>query len=284
MEKLAQITERIAKLRQYSRLILILLTLVFAYFLAGAVIHQPEVGVIKINTPIMSMSTANKIVEMLEYAEARDDIKAVVVEINSPGGEVTAVEEIYLTMVKLRNQKPVVVSIDQIGASGAYYIASASNLIFSKPASFVGGIGVVSRLPKAERLDEDIISTGPFKRTGFSRRDHTYNVKQVQEVFLNAVLLQRGDKLNITKEELAKAAIYTGVEGYRLGLVDGIGSTADAIRKAAELAGIAHYDVIDINKELKIYFFSFSTYVNESAFAPTNTAPVNYYLYMEFKP
>jgi protease-4 len=274
----------LSRIGRYSSFILILSALVSGYLLAGAVIQQPKVGVIQINTAIMSMSTSNKIVDMLKYAEERDDIKAVVLEINSPGGEVTAIEEVYLNVLELRKKKPVVASIDQIGASGSYYIASASNQIFSKPASFVGGIGVVSRLPDAEELDEDTISTGPFKRTAFSRRDHTYNIKQVQETFLHAVYLQRGDRLKISEEELAKAAIYTGLEGHQLGLVDTIGSTTDAIEKAADLAGVANYDTVDINEELGVFFFSFfSTYVNESSIAPTNTVPVNYYLYMEFE-
>jgi|Deesub1362A_J573_1020465.scaffolds.fasta_scaffold00151_58 protease-4 len=284
MGKLDKIKEAYSEHRRSLSYIFIILIIVSGYFIAGKIIEQPKVGIIRIDTSIMSMDTASKIAEMMRYARDRDDIKAVVLEINSPGGEVTATEEVYLNVLELRKVKPVVASIDQIGASGAYYIASASNLIYSKPASFVGSIGVISRLPKPEKLDEETISTGPFKRTGFSRRDHIYNIKLAQETFLHAVMLQRGSKLNITKEELAKGAIYMGLEAYRLGLVDNIGSTSDAIAKAAELAGIARYGIVDINEELGINFFLFfSTYVNESYFAITNTVPVNYYLYMEFE-
>jgi protease-4 len=256
-------------------------TFVLAILASSLLISQPKVGVIKVGTSIMSMETARDIVKMLRYAKEDKNIKAVMLEINSPGGEVTAIEEIYLNILDLKKEKPVVASIDQLGASGAYYIAVASNLIYAKPDSSVGGIGVISRLPSPEELDEDTITTGPFKVTGFSRRDFTYRVGMAQETFLNAIILQRGEKLKISKEELSKAGIYGALDGLRLGLIDNIGSNFDAIEKAARMAGIANYEIIDINEKLKISFGAHSTYVNTSLLGRTNTVPINYYLYLE---
>lgn len=284
MWKFERTMDMLSSKKGHSPYIFVFLALIIGYIIVGAVIQQPKVGVIRIDTSIMGSSTARDIVEMLRYAEERDDIRAVILEINSPGGEVTAVEDVYMSVLKLRQKKPVVASIGQIGASGAYYIAAGANTIFSKSSSFVGSIGVRSQLPTPEELDENTITTGPFKRTGFSRREYVYGIKQSQEVFLQVILLERGGKLNIEKEELAKAAIYTGLKAYELGLVDTIGSHRDAIEEAANLAGIANYGIVDINNETGTTFRDTSfTFVNESSFAQTNTAPVNYYIYMEFE-
>jgi len=259
------------------------LALVFGYFISSALVTQPQVGIIKISGAITTKGTADDVVRMLRYARNTSEIKAVVLEVNSPGGEVTVTEEIYLNILDLRKEKPVVASINQIGASGAYYISVASNYIIAKPSSSIGSIGVVSSLPSPVKLDEDEIITGPFKQTGSSRKDYTYDVQLAQETFLNAVLLQRGKRLQITKEELARAEIYSGIEGKRLGLIDEIGSNTDAIEKAADLARIANYQEVDINENLEIQsFFIHITYVNESILeTPSNTVPVNYYLYLE---
>jgi len=72
----------------------------------------------------------------------------------------------------------------------------------------------------------------------------------VRQGFLRAVTSQRGDKLKISEEELSKAGVYNGIQGLRYGLIDEMGASSDAIQKAAELAGIRNYEVVDINKEL----------------------------------
>jgi protease-4 len=283
LERLDSIKEVLARLSR-SYIFLVIAALVLGYLIFNAFVAQPKVGIIKISGAIMDKSTVDDIVSMLRYAEDTDEIKAVVLEINSPGGEVTACEELYMGVLGLRKEKPVVASINQIGASGAYYVAIASNFIYVKPSSSIGSIGVLSRLPRPEILDEEIITTGPFKRTGSPRKDYAYEIQMVEETFLNAVMLQRGDKLKISKEELSKAEVYSGIEGLRLGLVDAIGSNSDAIEKAAEYAGIANYELIDINKELNITQSSTVMFVNESALkAPTNTQPINYYLYVELE-
>ncbi|MBI5253594.1 MAG: S49 family peptidase, partial [Euryarchaeota archaeon] len=175
-------------------------------------------------------------------------------------------------------------SIDSIGASGAYYAAVASNYIYAKPTSIVGSVGVVTKLPAPEKVDEDTITTGPFKEMGASRRDWVYQASMVGESFQQAVLLQRKDKLKMSKEELARGEIYIGTLGHRYGLIDEIGSTSDAIEKAAELAGIANYKVIDIAKEMNLTRAATPFLVNETFLrSPTNTAPINYYIYLEFE-
>ena len=110
---------------------------------------------------------------MLRYARDDGNIKAVVLLIDSPGGEVSVIEQIYLDMLRLRQQKPIVASIGAIGASGGYYIAVASNFIYAQPTSQLGNVGAWTSLPSPERLDEDTLATGLFKATGSSRRTTT---------------------------------------------------------------------------------------------------------------
>lgn len=272
-----------------SRIFLVVSALVVSYLIFSIFVTQPKVGIIKISGTITDEEsrgsiTAGEVAKMLRYAKEERGIKAVVLEINSPGGLASASEEIYMSALDLKKEKPLVASIDSIGASGAYYAAVASNYIYAKPTSIVGSVGVVTKLPAPEKVDEDTITTGPFKEMGASRRDWVYQASMVGESFQQAVLLQRKDKLKMSKEELARGEIYIGTLGHRYGLIDEIGSTSDAIEKAAELAGIANYKVIDIAKEMNLTRAATPFLVNETLLrSPTNTAPINYYIYMEFE-
>ncbi len=217
---------------------------------------------------------------MLKYAKENKSIRAVVLEIDSPGGSAFACEEIYMEAIKLRREKPVVACIDGGGLSGAYYIATASNYIYAKPASFVGSIGVVAILPEPAELDENLIVTGPFKRA-ISRKEFIYEVETIKEVFLSNVIKQREDRLKIGREELSTGNSYVGIEALKSGLIDEIGSREDAIEKAAQYAHIANYEIIDLNKELKISRLQFHLRVNETVLEPTNTIPSVHFLYIE---
>ena len=226
--------------------------LVFAITAAVIItfVGRPQIGVIKIADISIDPWDAPKIVKMIEYARDTNAIKAVVVEIDSLGGGAVPSEEIYLSLVKLKKKKPVVAYINLWGLSGGYYIASAANFIYAKPTSLVGNIGVWSSLPP-ERQEpfENIASSGPYKRTT-PRRDVINWTEMIKESFLRAVISQRGERLKISKAELSKARIYIGIEALRNGLIDEIGSSSDAIERAAELAGIRGYERLDINEEL----------------------------------
>ena len=208
---------------------------------------KPKVGIIEIPSTVITADSAFVIGEMLDYARRTDSIKAVVIKLDSPGGGVTASEELFFKTLRLREEKPVVIAVDGIAASGAYLMSMGANYIYAKPSSFVGSVGVVLTLPRPSRPSERIITTGPFKRTGASERTFTEIAEELKEAFLKTVLTFRRDKLRITPEELAEARIYTGMEALRLGLVDALGIDVDAVKKAADLAGISHYGRVDIN-------------------------------------
>jgi protease-4 len=262
--------------------LLVIAAVLTGYVVFVAVAGAPKVGVIKIEGVILEKEKADGINEMLRYAMDRKDIKAVVLEINSPGGEAAASEDIYLTVLELREKKPVVASINAIGASGAYFIAAAADYIFAKAGSNVGSIGVRATLPGRAVPDEDMITTGPLKRQGSSREDFVRDLEIIKEAFLRAVLSQRGDRIILEKEELSKAGIYIGVEAKRFGLVDELGSNTEAYFKAASLAGLRNYRILNINEELNITFDDPHIFlVNESRINRTNTAPAYYFIYME---
>ncbi len=261
--------------------VLIIAGMVIGYAGFALSLGVPKIGVIKFSGTIEGKETADSFNRMLRFAGENRDIKAVVLEIESPGGGATASEDIYLNVIELRKKKPVVTSIEGIGASGAYFIASASDYIFAKPSSSVGSIGVRAGFPRSVPPDEDTITSGPLKRSGFTQEDFIRDLDIVKEAFLRSVLSQRMEKIKLDKDELSKAGIYIGVEAKRFGLVDELGSTTDAYSKAASIAGLRKYKIMDINEALNITFSGQNVfYVNESLIERTNTAPVYYFIYM----
>jgi protease-4 len=121
---------------------------------------------------------------MLRYTGDDPSIQAVVINLDSPGGEAAKVEEIFLEVLKLKAKKPVVVSIDSNALSGGYYIASAANYIYVKPTSEIGNIGVISTLPMPWKPDSAQITTGPFKVTGENQKNYAVQVETVKQGFL----------------------------------------------------------------------------------------------------
>ena len=270
--------------KKHTHILILILLIIISIFIGNLIfnklIGKPYIGIIKIEGSITSESKKDSILELIESAKENRSIKAVVLDINSPGGGAVVIEEIYLSLLELRKEKPIVSSIDQLGASGAYYIAIASNYIYTKPSSDVGSIGVISVLPDREPLDENIITTGTLKGVGTPRKELTRQIQMIQESFLRAVLFQRGDKLKLSKEELANAKVYVGFDALNFGLIDALGTKEEAIKKASKLAGITNYKVIELNEE-PIIKITISLSVDQSILnSSTNTIPMNYYLYL----
>jgi protease-4 len=228
----------------------VVLPLVLGVILALAWVPVPRVGVIRFEDVIWQESSSS-LGELLDHAQSDRRIRAVVLEINSPGGEVTATEETYYRLLELRQTKPLVVTVDGLAASGGYYIAAAADYIFAKPASLLGNIGVITFLPSADEwryTDEDYVSTGPFKFSGGSRGDFVRQIELSKQGFLEAVNAQRGSKLQVDQETLAGGEVFLGVQALRMGLIDELGANSEAVQKAASLAYVAHYRVEDVNR------------------------------------
>jgi len=245
------------------------------------VIPKPNIATITISGEIVDQAYTDDILDLLRDARNDDSIKAVVLQIDSPGGFVSAIEPIYLDVLRLRAEKPVVASIGMVGVSGGYYIAVASNYIYAEPTSILGNIGAWVTLPTPEELEEDVITSGPFKATGGSRRKATGMLEMVRQEFIEAVISQRGDRIKLSEEELSRAEIYVGVEGLRYGLIDEIGTSTAAIEKAASLAGIRNYGVVELEIAKPVIFWFFGSSDMEDLKSKTSTVPIYYYLYFE---
>jgi protease-4 len=174
----------------------------------------------------------------------------------------------------------VVASVGAKGASGGYYIAVASNFIYAEPNSQLGNIGAWVRLPSPEELDEETVTTGPFKTTGGSRRKSLSRLEVLRQEFIEAVVCQRGDRLNLSEEELSRGETYSGIESLRYGLIDDIGTRTAAIERAASLARVRNYEVVELDKEEPAEG-SFGPSDLESLKAETGLMPTYYYLYFE---
>jgi protease-4 len=214
-------------------------------------------------------------------------VSAVVLEIVSPGGEVTASEDLYFEILKLRESKPVIASIDEIAASGAYYIAAAADLIYAKPGSTVGNIGVISVLPSPDLVDDQLFTTGPFKLSGGSQVAAIRQMEMLKDTFLEAILSQRQDRLQVGPEVLSRGEVYLGLQAKQMGLVDEVGARGDAVAEAARLARVRYYEVVDRTPELpeELAFFGFKlekamTALTASA-PPRNLPPGFYFRYLE---
>ncbi len=264
-----------------SILFFIVLGLGLGALIAIPVIPKPNVATITISGEILGQDYTDDILGLLRNARNDDSIKAVVLQIDSPGGLVSSTEQIYLDVLRLRQQKPVVASIGMVSASGGYYIAVASNFIYAQPTSQLGSIGAWVTLPTTEKLDENVMTSGPFKATGSSRRRVTGMLEMVRQEFVDAVISQRGDRLKMSEEELSRAEIYVGIESLRYGLIDDIGTRTAATEKAASLAGIRNYGVVELQIPQPIIFWFFGSSDLADLKSQTSTVPIYYYLYFE---
>lgn len=223
-------------------------------------ISQDKIAVVNILGPIRaSMKSSDpfsrdseKIVKRLKKLNENASVKAVVLRINSPGGTVAAVQEIYSELLKMKkNGKFIVASFSDIAASGGYYIACAADEIVAQPGTLTGSIGVIleignfSELMKKIGVKIETVKSGIHKDIGNFAREMTIGERKIlqdlindaYEQFLSAVVT--GRKLDEAKARtLADGRIFTGTQAKSEGLVDTLGGLDEAIEEAKKLAGI----------------------------------------------
>jgi len=204
------------------------------------------------------VATPQSITDGINQAEEDSSVSAIVLDVNSPGGSPVASEEI---MNSVKNaKKPVVVWISDIGASGAYLVASPADKIVASPSSIVGSIGVILSLTDLSGLYQKIgvnqyaIKAGEYKDMGASYRNLTPEeeqmlqemVNQDYEYFIKQVAENRKLDLDYVRS-IAEGKIYTGTQAKELKLVDETGDREKAIESAARLGGIkGDYEVVTI--------------------------------------
>ena len=197
--------------------------------------------------------TPKDVVEELRKYADDGSIKAIVLHVNSPGGGAAASEEIYREVLRVRDQKKkkIVASIETVGASGAYYVSSATNKIFADDASIVGSIGVIAQwynyeeLIKWAKLKAITLKAGEFKDAGSPTRDLTPAeqaylqgiIDDMHGQFIHNVAIGRHLKDEDVRA-LANGKVWTGEQAVPLKLVDQIGDFRAAIEDTAKSVGI----------------------------------------------
>jgi len=191
------------------------------------------------------------IVEKLEEADADPSVGVIFLDIDSPGGSVVATKQIVYKIRELN--KPSVAYIGEAGASGAYYVAAATDYVIADSGSIVGSIGVISIIPNIEKLLEnwgvevEVLTEGKFKGSGsifesLSEEEKALFLNIMEEVFVEFkedILEFRQGKLQREKfEEIADGRILSGKQALEAKLVDELLPREQAIEKAARLAGI----------------------------------------------
>ncbi|MBI2836570.1 MAG: S49 family peptidase [Chloroflexi bacterium] len=264
-----------------SFLFFILVGVAVGIAIAVPAIPKPKIVTISISGPILDQAFTDDALEVLKDLREDKSVRAVILQIDSPGGGASLVEPVYLELLRLREKKPVLAVIGSMAASGGYYLAAAADLIYAQPTSLVGSIGVFSGLPQAEQLDESLLTSGLFKATGGSRRKAIEELEMVRQEFVSAVMIQRGDRLTLSDQEISLGALYLGTDALRYGLIDEIGPVTVAIEKAASMARVRNYEVTrkTVFQPLPFFFF-FSA---EQLQTRINSAPGYYYLYFESK-
>lgn len=259
------------------------IVLMFVLFLSDADTEDVEFGsggtvaVIELNEPITS---SQNIVRQFKRYRENVGVRAIVFRIESPGGGVAASQEIYEEVKKTRAYgKPVVVSMGSVAASGGYYVALGANKIVANPGSITGSIGVISQFMQVDGLLDKIgvtsttIKSGKLKDAGSPFRpmnadDKKYFQEMIDDVydqFVSAVAEERKiDKASVKK--IADGRVYTGRKAYELRLIDTLGTYQDAIRLAADLAGIGTAPkIIKERKKEKLTDMLFGEVRNEVA-------------------
>lgn len=211
--------------------------------------ETPIIGIIRVEGTIIEASDAGRVTSPIGSALSNRSVKAVVLVIDSPGGYAHLIEQIYLDILKLKREKPVVAAAVR-ALSGGYYIAVAADYIYAHPTSMVGNVGVIGTAPPVLIPSERVMETGPQKWTGFSRLLFPFNLTRALESFVSAVLEGRGDRLKVSSKTIRRGLIYLGSEAKEAGLIDEIGSLQAAIEHAARLANLTEYRVEEIQPSL----------------------------------
>ncbi len=248
----------------------IVLPLLVGLLLAVQFAPRPAVGLVRVRGDIWSGSVE---LVLAEIEEARRDprVKAVVVQLDSPGGEVVASQTLFLELQKLRQEMPVVGSIDNVAASGAYYAAMGVDPLYAKPSSVVGNVGVWSFAPPELAVNDEVLASGPFKLTASNRDQFLREIEGIKQEFLATVTSQRGERLKISAVDLSQGLAYPGREALQLGLIDALGPQTEAVEAAARQAGITNYEVVDL--EARIIEEWYGTATETTALKPWSGAP-----------
>lgn len=228
-------------------LFVVLLILVFAP--ASKEVAKPyNLQTIKLGGPIVDVS---EVIEKIESAKRNDNVKGVLLEVNSPGGAVAPSVEVAYAIKELAKKKPVVVYASGILASGSYYASIWSNKIIANPGSMVGSIGVImegadlSGLMKKIGVRTQTVQAGKYKKVGTPDRPwKPFEIAELNKVIQDTYDMFTADvadarKLDIKKRDTwANAHIFTARQAKKVGLIDEVGVLSNAKKELEQLSGV----------------------------------------------
>lgn len=233
-----------------------------------------------------------------DLAELADDnqIKAVVIRINSGGGSAYASEQIWHSIQTLKSKKPVIISMGGMAASGGYYMACAGNEIVTLPSTLTGSIGIFGMIPDMSNLLKDKLGLNfdavkTNRHADFGTLSRPFNPEETAlmqkyiengyQLFLKRVSEGRGLSLQQTAQ-LAEGRVWTGAQALKNGLADRTGSLQTALERAAQKAGIGEYSVVSYPKPQKWYETLLQDQQTDYLQSSLKSALGDYYQHIQF--
>ncbi len=203
---------------------------------------------------------SGKVARELDKLRKNEDVKAVVFRVNSPGGSAFISEQIWHAVVKLKAEKPVVVSMGNTAASGGYYISCAADKIIAEKNTLTGSIGIFGIFPNAtglfDKLDvtTDVVKTNTYADLGDisrpMREDEKVIIQKYIEEGYDTFITRCADGRGMSKEaidNIGQGRVWTGEQALERGLVDELGGMDRAVEVAAQLADISDYNIIHVS-------------------------------------
>jgi protease-4 len=212
--------------------------------------------------------------ELIRKARLDKSVKAIVLRVNSPGGSALASDVIWREVSLAKKEKPVVVSMGNVAASGGYYIACNANKVFANESTITGSIGVFSIVPNIESflknkigITTDRVRTGPFADMGSMDRALTEPEKKFFQSSTDSIYhtfktrVSEGRKKDMVYvDSIAQGRVWTGTRGKAVGLVDEIGTLSDAIAAASSMAKVKSYRIKEYPEKKNIIEQLFNNY------------------------
>ena len=224
---------------------------VAVYYAYGEIVDSKTEGVVDDEHNIVAQTVCKDLEKLMND----DDVKAVVLRVNSPGGSAYASEQIWRAVTNLKAKKPVVVSMGGYAASGGYYISCNANYIYTEPTTLTGSIGIFGMFPDVsqlltQKLGIKFSEVKTNKHAAFGAASRPLNAEETalleQYIDRGYKLFRKrvadGRKLKVEQvEEIAQGRVWLGNDALPIKLVDAVGSLDDAVKKAAELAKLKEY-------------------------------------------
>ena len=229
--------------------------IIAVYYAEGDIVQAPSASNIGGNNAEI---VGEKVIDDLKKLAEDEDVKAVVLRVNSPGGSAYASEQIWHQVMNIKSKKPIIVSMGGYAASGGYYISCAADWIVAEPTTLTGSIGIFGMFPEAEELlnkklglHASVVKTNEYADMGGYFRPMNEGEKSLLQGYINRgyeLFTKRcADGRKMKQDDIkaiAEGRVWTGIHAKQIGLVDQLGSLKDAIVVAQKKAKVSEYTIM----------------------------------------